>query len=262
MRNEERDHLRGYSLVKCNREEKNVLRGRGVFGLSREIRLIEPQKVYVRAVIETDGLSRVFVGVLENGKLYETRKGVGKGRTQTISVVHKCKSTDVGIRIIVDGLGEERTAKIKNLVFKPIGQTKVLKKTLDKIPYTECGYDNIYDDAEQKMPLLGVMSTEGVLRKEITCSKLEKGRQYYIKVLYEEITDCGEIRLEYGTVTQVAHEHELMMRFVCAEGKKPTIVLKADKYAYMVEIRAIMIAEAQDITMKDFADNDYFVNGR
>ena len=112
------------------------------------------------------------------------------------------------------------------------------------------------------MPLLGVMSTEGVLRKEITCSKLERGRQYYIKVLYNEITDCGEIRLEYGTATQAAHEHELMMRFVCAEGKNPTIVLKADKYAYMVEIRAIMIAEAQDITMKDFADNNYFVNGR
>lgn len=260
MKSNEQNHLKGYTLINCQQSGENTISGKGVFGLARDIRLVEKQKVYVRAIIEADNLARAYVGILDSGKLYEQRKGLGRGRTQLISVVHTCRSTDIGIRIIIDGLGESREIKVKGIVFKPVANTKVLKRTLDKIPYSESGYDNIYDDPEQDKSLLGIVSTESVTKREIKCSRLEKGKQYYIKVLVEELTDCGTITLDCGVSSQTIHENEMMQRFVYVKGKNPVITLKAHKYAYIVWIKAIMIAEATDITMKDFADNNYFVN--
>lgn len=252
--------LTGYSIIKCHEVEHNLIVGQGVFGISRDIQLVDPQKVYVRIVVSSEQLTRVIVGILDGETLYEQRKTINRHKKTIISVVHKCKNDKIGIRIIFDGLGDDRTIKIHDIVFKPIGMTNVLKKTLDKIRYSASGYDNLYNDNEQKKPIVGIIRTAGIVKYPIYSSKLEEGKQYYVKVLVHEITNCGETMLDCGANTQKMCEGQIMQRFRYTKGKFPILTIKANRFLYIINVKAIMIAESENITIGDFADNNYWNN--
>lgn len=253
------NHIKGYKLVNCKNVSDNIVAGEGVFGLARDIKLVCAQKVYLRICLRASDLVQVYVGMLDGGKLYEQKKTVGHRKYVTISVVHDCKNEDIGIRIIIDAFGERRAVDITQLLFRPIGDTKVIKRILDKIPYSENTWVNLYVDSEQKQPMIGRHETNGCVKKEIKCSQLEANKQYYIKVLIKEITNCGQTLLDCGVNSQKAYNNELVQRFVYSEGRNPILTIRADKFKYMIDILAIMIAPVDRTTMQEFMECNYYI---
>jgi hypothetical protein len=225
--------------------EENTLKGTGVFGLRRYVTFEAAQKVYFRINLIPNEVMKVQIGIVDGGILYMTEKRVHK--KACISVVHTAKSQTVELVLICDTVYKDAEVEITNMVVKPIGKSLIPKGVLDRIPYNYKDCKNL--SVIQPFALRSIGNHACELPAE-----LEKGRRYLIKVLAEERTNCGEVWLDCGTHDK---KDELITEFVYT-GRYPHLRIKANKFEYIVDVKAVVIVDAEEISMSDFRAKLYW----
>jgi hypothetical protein len=236
-------------FVNCEEYEKMKISGCGVFGVTSKLILTHSQKVYVRTSVETDGFAKVTLGVREgdSNTLNMNDKAVkSKGK---ISLVHTCKDTDIGLYLLVDSFGEQRKVIINELVFETISESGILKKVLDKVPFETTLAENMYKGEPTRITAKPNMREQFI----VDCKTLEIGKEYYIKVMHEEVTNCGEIALDCG----IGQERGMIKRFKYT-GKNPMITIKSHHFDYIVDIKAIVIVKSNEMTFEQFRTKEFW----
>lgn len=241
--------MKSWKLINCDTIADRHISGSGIFGLQKELILKNPQKVYLRASVEIKGIARVTVGIVDGDTAYSHTKAVRSGKSKSISVIHNCKKKEIKAIIIIESYEKKQEVCINDIIIETIGMSGVSKFTLDKIAYKENDIENLYCGS------IGKISTTTKKRQEVDCN-LQNGERYLFKVLYDEITDCGTFELDCGNSKE--HQKKQMVREFIYAGRKPAIVLTANKFTYMVEIKAIVIAPAASISKEEFAKIEYW----
>lgn len=218
----------------------------GALGIKQKITLAKAQKVYVRIKTASEKLARVRLGVVEDGIWY-TEEKIGRGQ-KLLSVVRSCKTRTVDVIVTVELTDE---IAISDFVIETVGDTKIEKRILDKIAYCSTDIENAWSGE-----MFRLTSENGhVAKKTIKCD-LEVGTLYWIKVLTKEITNCGRMWLDCGH-SQSPQRGQLVTAFRYA-GRMPEFVIKGNKFCYIVEVEAVVVAKANIIELDDFLKKEYW----
>jgi hypothetical protein len=217
-----------------------------------DVVLEQPQKVYVRTVIKFEGLAKVHVGCIENdtfkGKIFPKR---GKGYEYIISTIMRINGTSAKGVVILEDIGELKNAEIVSLIVEGIGNTHVDIKKIDKIYYDNKDVRNVC--LEESFSL---SASNKVVRRQIK-GDYERGTLYLIKVLIDEKTNCGNVWLECAGRNWNKKGREIVGCFKYC-GSNPVLGLKGNKFEYIIDIKAIVIADAGLISKETFLEKEYW----
>ena len=261
-----------WKFINCEIKDGILLSTNEVFGISQEIVLPDPTKLYFRINYQSFNaeLFDVKIGIQVGDKLHINSKYPKLGKQKYISVIEDVKTEKVTLHVIFESLSKKNQVRIwEPLLVDLYKQNKSswLKYKLDKTLKYQYGYtyNNLYKETEltmdnndipnkEKAKTGIIVNTLDLIDIPIECDFIEN-HYYLVKLDFKEINKFGKIYFKYNTLKSLLnYEEQIFLWFKAKEDFSLSLIIEGnDIIPYKINLKHLLLI---DITKLKLLEED------
>lgn len=261
-----------WKFINCEIKDGILLSTNEVFGISQEIVLPDPTKLYFRINYQSFNaeLFDIKIGIQIGDKLHINSKYPKLGKQKYISVIEDVKTEKVTLHVIFESLSKKNQVRIWDPLLVDLykqNKSSWLKYKLDKTLKYQYGYTytNLYKETELTMDNNDIPNKEkakiGVIVDTLDSIDIPikydfiENHYYLIKLDFKEINKFGKIYFKYNTLkSPLNYEEQIFLWFKAKEDFSLSLIIEGnDIIPYKINLKHLLLI---DITKLKLLEED------